>query len=151
MYDIFTYIYNKNQPNVGKYTIHGWYGIMCFYLKQLKHDTFYMSASETCRIFAKRKNKSLQLQYLVFFSPPVMDFLNLHITQPITRHNQIHQTRRQFSSPAYPPNSFKKNPGPGATWDILLVISQCYRTSIPKDCFFPLTQRIIQLDQWETP
>ena len=23
MYGIFTYIYHKNQPNVGKYTIHG--------------------------------------------------------------------------------------------------------------------------------
>ena len=27
MYDRFTYFYHKNQPNVGKYTIHGWYGI----------------------------------------------------------------------------------------------------------------------------
>ena len=27
MYCIFTYIYLKNQPNVGKYTIHGSYGI----------------------------------------------------------------------------------------------------------------------------
>ena len=27
MYGIFTYIYNKNQPNVGKYTIHGSYGL----------------------------------------------------------------------------------------------------------------------------
>ena len=27
MYVIFTYISHKNQPNVGKYTIHGWYGI----------------------------------------------------------------------------------------------------------------------------
>ena len=26
MYGIFTYIYHKNQLNVGKYTIHGWYG-----------------------------------------------------------------------------------------------------------------------------
>ena len=26
MYGIFTYMYHKNQPNVGKYTIHGWYG-----------------------------------------------------------------------------------------------------------------------------
>ena len=26
MYGIFTYIYPKKQPNVGKYTIHGWYG-----------------------------------------------------------------------------------------------------------------------------
>ena len=28
-YGIFTYnyIYHKNQPNVGKYTIHGWYGL----------------------------------------------------------------------------------------------------------------------------
>ena len=29
MYGIFTYIYHENQPNVGKYTIHGWYGIYC--------------------------------------------------------------------------------------------------------------------------
>ena len=27
MYGIFTYIYHENQPNVGKYTVHGWYGI----------------------------------------------------------------------------------------------------------------------------
>ena len=27
MYGIFTYIYHKNRPNVGKYTIHGWYGV----------------------------------------------------------------------------------------------------------------------------
>ena len=26
MYGIFTYIYHKNQPNVGKYTRHGWFG-----------------------------------------------------------------------------------------------------------------------------
>ena len=28
MYGIFAYIYHKNQPNVGKYTIHGWYGFL---------------------------------------------------------------------------------------------------------------------------
>ena len=28
MYGIFTYIYHKNQPKEGKYTIHGWYGYM---------------------------------------------------------------------------------------------------------------------------
>ena len=28
MYGIFIYIYHKYQPNVGKYTIHGWYGRM---------------------------------------------------------------------------------------------------------------------------
>ena len=28
MYDIFTYIFHKNQSNVGKYTIHGWYGLV---------------------------------------------------------------------------------------------------------------------------
>jgi len=26
MYGIFTHIYHEHQPNVGKYTIHGWYG-----------------------------------------------------------------------------------------------------------------------------
>ena len=28
MYGIYTYIYHKNQPNVGKYTIHGSYGFI---------------------------------------------------------------------------------------------------------------------------
>ena len=28
MYGIFTYIYHKYQPNVGKYTIHGSYGLV---------------------------------------------------------------------------------------------------------------------------
>ena len=27
MYGIFPYIYHKNQPNVGEYNIHGWYGL----------------------------------------------------------------------------------------------------------------------------
>ena len=26
MYGVFPYIYHKKQSNVGKYTIHGWYG-----------------------------------------------------------------------------------------------------------------------------
>ena len=28
MYGIFTYIYHKFKPHVGKYTIHGWYGLV---------------------------------------------------------------------------------------------------------------------------
>ena len=28
MYGIFTYIYHKAQTNIGKYTVHGWYGIV---------------------------------------------------------------------------------------------------------------------------
>ena len=28
MSDVFTYTYHKNQPNVGKSTIHGWYGLV---------------------------------------------------------------------------------------------------------------------------
>ena len=30
MYGIVTYIYQKNPPNAGKYTIHGWYGYYFF-------------------------------------------------------------------------------------------------------------------------
>ena len=33
MYGIFTYIYRTNQPNVGKYTIHGWYGVYSHFHK----------------------------------------------------------------------------------------------------------------------
>ena len=36
MYGIFTYIYHKHQPNVGKYTIHGSYGV---YLPQDPHKS----------------------------------------------------------------------------------------------------------------
>ena len=32
MYGIFTYIYHKNQLNVGTYTIHGCYGIYVFFV-----------------------------------------------------------------------------------------------------------------------
>ena len=35
MYGIFTYIYHKNSLNVGKYTIHGWYGLWSSKRKQL--------------------------------------------------------------------------------------------------------------------
>ena len=35
MYGIFTYIYHTYQPNVGKYTIHGWYGFFCYESKNL--------------------------------------------------------------------------------------------------------------------
>ena len=31
MYGIYTYIYHNNQPNIGKYAIHGWYGKICFF------------------------------------------------------------------------------------------------------------------------
>ena len=30
MYGIFAYIYHKNQTNVGKYTIHGWFMIYLY-------------------------------------------------------------------------------------------------------------------------
>ena len=32
MYGIFTYLYHKNQPNVGKYTIHGWFGTYLYHI-----------------------------------------------------------------------------------------------------------------------
>ena len=37
MYGIFTYIYHTNQPNVGKHTIHGSFGI--WYSNQLANTT----------------------------------------------------------------------------------------------------------------
>ena len=33
MYGIFRYIYHKNQPDVGKYTTHGWYGYVHIHLQ----------------------------------------------------------------------------------------------------------------------
>ena len=46
---IFTYIYHKNQPNVGKYTIHGSYGYLQMYghLKDLLVLTSVESKSHT--------------------------------------------------------------------------------------------------------
>ena len=45
MYGIFTYIYHENQPNVGKYTIHGSYG----YPKQLGAPLFIAHCGIFCR------------------------------------------------------------------------------------------------------
>ena len=38
MYVIFTYIYHKNSPNVGKYAMHGSYGILIRYFKHKTHE-----------------------------------------------------------------------------------------------------------------
>ena len=40
MYSIFTYIYHRNQPNVGIYTIHGWYGYQTVTKKTSKTKEF---------------------------------------------------------------------------------------------------------------
>ena len=42
MYGILTYIYHKNQPNVGKYTIHGSYGHQGV---PLQHDPLAVSSN----------------------------------------------------------------------------------------------------------
>ena len=39
MYGIFTYIYHENAPNVGKYTIHGFYAIGKLYTFNKSHRT----------------------------------------------------------------------------------------------------------------
>jgi len=49
MYGIFTYIYDKNQLNVGEYTIHGWYGYLYSYF--IPH-----SASSEKKIPGKQEN-----------------------------------------------------------------------------------------------
>ena len=38
MYGVYTYIYHKNQPNVGKYTIHGSYGNKVNLLSSYDHE-----------------------------------------------------------------------------------------------------------------
>ena len=44
MYGIFTYIYHENQPNVGKYTIHGSYGLG----PSEKKKSYYIREGEVC-------------------------------------------------------------------------------------------------------
>jgi len=52
MYGIFTYIYHKNQRNVGKYTIHGSYGYIYHHQGcTLKHVSFV-----SIRIFARHQD-----------------------------------------------------------------------------------------------
>jgi len=51
MYGIFTYIYHKNQPNVGKYTIHGSYGI--FKLEKNQGLQLFISGSQMAEVFDK--------------------------------------------------------------------------------------------------
>ena len=58
MYGIFTNICPKNHPNVGKYTIHGAYGIYIMY-----KVSFRFSTNKILRWFSEKKNT-------VFFSNP---------------------------------------------------------------------------------
>ena len=62
MYGIFTYIYHQKGPNVGIYTIHGWYGykVICFlilsptpFLSNQPHP--HLGSSEAGSAWAKQK------------------------------------------------------------------------------------------------
>ena len=56
MYGISTYIHHKNQPNVGIYTIHGWYGIYETYM-------YLLDSSPLCAFQAPREAlRSLEMQ-----------------------------------------------------------------------------------------
>ena len=58
MYGIFTYMYHKNQPNVGKYAIHGWYGTgIAFEKEQFNERTWTPAgASEEKAEFFRAEN-----------------------------------------------------------------------------------------------
>ena len=46
MHGIFAYIYHKFQPNVGNYTIRGWYGWVINGVDSLQSDWFHPCAQE---------------------------------------------------------------------------------------------------------
>ena len=50
MYGIFTYIYHKDQPNVGKYAIHGWHGF-----GKIKHIPVFSSSPRILSISHLRR------------------------------------------------------------------------------------------------
>ena len=51
MYGIFTDMCHKDQLNVGKYTIHGWYGI-CFCFLVLQKTVFVLTCFQCCTTYA---------------------------------------------------------------------------------------------------
>ena len=48
----FTIQYHKNQPNVGKYTIHGWYGLV------VDHENSQVSLYSQCHCFGELRGVS---------------------------------------------------------------------------------------------
>ena len=66
MYGIFTYIYHKNEPNVGKYTIHGSYGQCC-------PKTNYKVITPVTRFFKFFGNPK-RIPYGIFTDPFLVDF-----------------------------------------------------------------------------
>ena len=61
---LFTYTYHKNQPNVGKYTIHGWYGywFSCDNLSQVGPSLLFAVSTVELKLW-------LKLFLLVGFEP----------------------------------------------------------------------------------
>ena len=56
MYGVFTYSYLENQLNVGKYTIHGWYGWYEQYYTQVFHFSLHVLP-----LFLGGQNETFQL------------------------------------------------------------------------------------------
>ena len=71
MYGIFIYIYHKNQPNVGKYTIHGWYG-WCYLKNSNSQNRILHSVKEK-----PRKNVSFLFSPLKIHKVSVSSFITL--------------------------------------------------------------------------
>ena len=67
MYGIFTYIYHKNQPHVGKYTIHGWYGYVIYYIVNTSPSTTNPRKTVSCLDLKKipLKGKDLCLSQFI--------------------------------------------------------------------------------------
>ena len=59
MYGIFTYIYHKNQLNVGKYAIHGSYGYIYICISNLVSNISFFKMM--CRVFREALMRALMM------------------------------------------------------------------------------------------
>ena len=113
MYGIFSYIYHKNQPNVGKYTIHGSYGILSILPKTIpgiKMQVRYNHATSrrTKKIYKitiqKKTDWIILMKYLLLMEeiwlitePPGMYIYSIYINLVNNRINYVSTSGHRIS------------------------------------------------------
>ena len=112
MYGIFTYMYHKHKPNVGKYTLHGWYG----YSTGIK---LFLKKSWDLAILLKKGCRNIEVTNFKHISPTITCITGLEPLLSIKK-TQSFVEWDMFGTPLMVKEIYFRfeNPGPSKHWNL---------------------------------